>query len=234
MTRCAPHGRTTLSAPTTLYRTHALFSPCHSEPVTDVTGVGIRSPRPQARPRLPCVKAAQCSHWVVRRSVAEVSTRSVDGGIAKSGRGRSPPLRTSTESPCVIRAGRCGHPPLRTDFRRPFRRGRCPHRPVCRGSAAASSLPCVKGGGIVCTGFLPCHSEPVTDVTGVGIRSPFHANRRPLAATYLCRFAAKARFDNRLTQGERFPKGRAAALPLWSFQGEKIFKKRGKSKSPFS
>jgi len=31
---------------------------------------------------------------------------------------------------------------------------------------------------------------------------------RPLAATYLCRFAAKARFDNRLTQGERFPKGR--------------------------
>ena len=42
-----------------------------------------------------------------------------------------------------------------------------------------------------------CHSEPVTDVTGVGIRSPFHANRRPKAATYLCRFAAKARFDNR-------------------------------------
>ena len=27
------------------------------------------------------------------------------------------------------------------------------------------SLPCAKGGGIVCTGFLPCHSEPVTDVT---------------------------------------------------------------------
>ena len=30
---------------------------------------------------LPCVKAAQCSHWVVRRCVAEVATRSVDGGI---------------------------------------------------------------------------------------------------------------------------------------------------------
>ena len=42
-----------------------------------------------------------------------------------------------------------------------------------------------------------CHSEPVTDVTGVGIRSPFHANQRPKAATYLCRSAAKARFDNR-------------------------------------
>ena len=34
--------------------------------------------------------------------------------------------------------------------------------------------------------------------------------------------------------GGCFQRGRAAALPLWSFQGEKIFKKRGKSKSPFS
>ena len=32
-------------------------------------------------------------------------------------------------------------------------------------------------GGIVCIGFLPCHSEPVTDVTGVGIR-PRRARRR--------------------------------------------------------
>ena len=35
-------------------------------------------------------------------------------------------------------------------------------------------------GGIVCIGFLPRHSEPVTDVTGVGIRSPFLCLRRPL------------------------------------------------------
>ena len=55
----------------------------------------------------------------------------------------------------------------------------------------------------------PCHSEPVTDVTGVGIRSPFHANRRPLAATYLCRFAAKARFDNRPPPRRVFPKREA-------------------------
>ena len=34
-----------------------------------------------------------------------VSTRSVDGGIVTSRRGRAPPLRTSTESPCVIRTG---------------------------------------------------------------------------------------------------------------------------------
>ena len=36
------------------------------------------------------------------------------------------------------------------------------------------------------------------------------------------------------TPGGCFQRGRAVALPLWSFQGEKIFKKRGKSKSPFS
>ena len=57
--------------------------------------------------------------------------------------------------------------------------------------------------------------------------------QRPKAATYLCRFAAKARFDNRPNPRVRFPKGRAAALPLWSFQGDRIFKERGKSKSPF-
>ena len=42
-------------------------------------------------------------------------------------------------------------------------------------------------------------------------------NRRPKAATYLCRFAAKARFDNRLPR-VRFPKGRAAALPFGRFK----------------
>ena len=35
-------------------------------------------------------------------------------------------------------------------------------------------------GGIVCTGFLPCHSEPVTDVTGVGIRPSRPQARKPL------------------------------------------------------
>ena len=44
------------------------------------------------------------------------------------------------------------------------------------------------------------------------------SNRRPLAATYLCRFAAKARFDNRQPLGGCFQRGRAAALPLWSLK----------------
>ena len=47
-----------------------------------------------------------------------------------------------------------------------------------------------------CALSLPCHSEPVTDVTGVGIR-PLFISTAALAATYLCRSAAKARFDNR-------------------------------------
>ena len=60
-------------------------------------------------------------------------------------------------------------------------------------------------------------------------------NQRPKAATYLCRFAAKARFDNRMNPGVGVSKGEGSQpLPFWSFQGEKIFKKRGKSKSPFS
>ena len=43
-------------------------------------------------------------------------------------------------------------------------------------------------------------------------------NQRPKAATYLCRKAAKARFDNRPPPGECFQRGRAAALPLWSLK----------------
>ena len=88
----------------------ALFFSCHSEPVTDVTGVGIRNPRPlplplgevaersedgegkQKRTASLC-EAAQCSHWVVRRSVAEVSRRSRDGGIVLAG-GAEPRLYT--------------------------------------------------------------------------------------------------------------------------------------------
>ena len=38
------------STPTIVYRTCALLLPCHSEPVTDVTGVGIRIPRPLPLP----------------------------------------------------------------------------------------------------------------------------------------------------------------------------------------
>ena len=43
--------------------------------------------------------------------------------------------------------------------------------------------------------------------------------QRPKAATYLCRFAAKARFDNRPPPpGGCFQRGRAAALPFGRFK----------------
>ena len=76
---------------------------------------------------------------------------------------------------------------------------------------------------------------PLTSATAEPTAPTFQDKRvfqsRPSAATYLCRFAAKARFDNRPSPGGYFQKGRAAALPLWSFQGWGIFKGEGKSKS---
>ena len=58
--------------------------------------------------------------------------------------------------------------------------------------------------------------------------------RRPVAATYLCRFAAKARFDNRLTQGVRFPKGRGRnPSPFGRFKGKGFLRKGGNRNPPF-
>ena len=47
---CVTFGRTEPSAPTHAYRTRTLSLSCHSEPMTDVTGVGIRTPRPLPLP----------------------------------------------------------------------------------------------------------------------------------------------------------------------------------------
>ena len=49
-------------------------------------------------------------------------------------------------------------------------------------------------GGIVRTDFLRCHSEGATCPWE---SVPISCQQRPKAATYLCRSAAKARFDNR-------------------------------------
>ena len=77
-----------------------------------------------------------------------VSTRSVDGGIVTSRRGRAPPLHTSADSLCAIRAGGCGHPPLRNHRRRMrHTHGRTePSRPYNPLSAAKTlSKPAAKG-----------------------------------------------------------------------------------------
>ena len=58
-------------------------------------------------------------------------------------------------------------------------------------------------------------------------------NQRPKAATYLCRFAAKARFDTRPNPRVRFPKGRAAALPFGRFKGKRFLRKGGNRNPPF-
>ena len=59
-----------------------------------------------------------------------------------------------------------------------------------------------------CALSLPCHSEPVTDVTGVGIRPPFYASggQRP-PPTFA---ASRQRRDLIIatSPGVRFPKGR--------------------------
>ena len=122
-------------------------------------------------------------------------------GLSFPGRQSRPPLHTSADSLCAIRAGGCGHPPLRN------------HRRRMRHTHG--------------------RAEPSAPTTAYRQQKHF-PNQRPKAATYLCRFAAKARFDNRPPPpGGCFQRGRAAALPLWSFQGDRIFKERGKSKSPF-
>ena len=58
--------------------------------------------------------------------------------------------------------------------------------------------------------YIHCHSEPVRRLAWESV--PRARRRSPLP-------------------GGCFQRGRAAALPLWSFQGEGIFKGRGKSKS---
>ena len=50
-----------------VYRTCALLLPCHSEPVTDVTGVGIRTPRPRL------------SHWERWPSAARTERANKEG-----------------------------------------------------------------------------------------------------------------------------------------------------------
>ena len=104
--------------------------------------------------------------------------------------------------------------------------------PLCKGGPALTAKQ-VPLGCIAPHTAQRCHSEPVTDVTGVGIRSPFHANRRPKAATYLCRFAAKARFDNRLTKGAGVSKEGGPQPSLFGRFKEGGFSRGKGNRNPF-
>ena len=58
--------------------------------------------------------------------------------------------------------------------------------------------------------------------------------QRPLAATYLCRFAAKARFDNRLNPRGEVSKGEGSRpLPFGRFKGKGSLRKGGNRNPPF-
>ena len=58
-------------------------------------------------------------------------------------------------------------------------------------------------------------------------------NRRPKAATYLCRFAAKARFDNRYPQGGVSKGEGSQPLPFGRFKGKRFLRKGGNRNPPF-
>ncbi len=63
---------------------------------------------------------------------------------------------------------------------------------------------------------------------------PFHVNQRPKAATYLCRSAAKARFDNRPTPQGGVSKGEGShPLPFGRFKGKRFLRKGGNRNPPF-
>ena len=85
------------SAPTTVYRTCALSLPCHSEPVTDVTGVGIRPPSPPSQREVSRPKAV------------------TEGEICRGIRGDAPQGYLFRFAPLR------GHRPLRTVYRKRMR-----------------------------------------------------------------------------------------------------------------
>ena len=119
------------------------------------TGVGIRTPRPQARnPPTSLCEAAQCSHWVVR-SEAKLRCHGEAVTVGEICHGSSAAYGAMWASPPTYRLPKAyAYPTRRTE----------PSAPTT-GFPAANAL-----------------SKP---------------NQRPKAATYLCHFAAKARFDNR-------------------------------------
>ena len=74
-------------------------------------------------------------------------------------------------------------------------------------------------------------TEPSRPTTAYRQQKHF-PNQWPKAATYLCRFAAKARFDNRPNPRRVFPKREGRSPPSLVAQGWGIFKGEGRSKLP--
>ena len=120
----------------------------------------------------------------------------------------------------------------------PFRRGRCPHRPAV---SPPHPLRCSVGADdpVRPNTAQRCHSEPVLAAKQVPLGCTLAWESVPLFMSSSGPWppptfaASRQRRDLIIAHppGVRFPKGRGATPPFWSFQGEGIFKGRGKSKS---
>ena len=187
----------------------------------------IAPPRPQARntPRLP-LRGRQ--REAPERDVVRPHPRcsSVGGGCphrpavfaSYSGRGRA--VRPYTRLPIAFA------PSVRADV------GIRPYEitgGVCIIRTGGQSRPSLRTVYRPCTLSLTCHSE--------GAKRPWESvplfiSTAALAATYLCRSAAKARFDNRPNPRRVFPKREGRSPPSLVAQGWGIFKGEGRSKLP--
>ena len=73
-----------------------------------------------------------------------------------------------------------------------------------------------------------------SEMQGFTAMSKTLSNQRPKAATYLCRSAAKARFDNRLKPQGGVSKGEGSQpLPFGRFKGKRFLRKGGNRNPPF-
>ena len=170
-----PTGRTEPSAPTPVYRTRTLFLPCHSEPVTDVTGVGIRLAAP-AGAESPCLPLRGGPVLAAK----QVPLGCTLGRAAKRSGGGAKRRRERYAAAAPRHTGRCTPRVL------------VPLRSTAWASPPTYRLPKAYA-------YPTGRTEPSAPTPGFPAANALSKpNQRPKAATYLCRSAAKARFDNRL------------------------------------
>ena len=155
-------------------------------------------------------EAAQCSHWVVRSEAKLRCQRAaLTEGLSK-GIFRAPARGTFAlggKSTQKRRSNLRFENPLRA-FTRHLS---CLSLPRERCAMQISPKYCIVYASLSAAAFaLKCKTAHFSTVHGKDI-----IKWRPLAATYLCRFAAKARFDNRLNPRGEVSKGRGRDPSLW-------------------
>ena len=184
--------------------------------------------RPSTAPApCPCpVIPSQCSHWRGNPYPAPAGAEHPRGGLSK-GTFRAPARGTFAlggKSTQKRRSNLRFENPLRA-FTRHLS---CLSLPRERCAMQISPKYCIVYASLSAVAFaLKCKAAHFSTVHGKDI-----IKWRPLAATYLCRFAAKARFDNRPPPRRVFPKREGRSPPSLVAQGWGIFKGEGRSKLP--